>query len=254
MAQAMQITAPGRASDEWLTYFRENAARLQSPRWDKGAGLSGAERLVVGPSIRIFQRGETGTGRTIERFARRWASRAADESYPEALTALFDEEARHAEHLGRFLELAEIPKLQREWSDTVFRALRHHLGLDGALSVLVSAEIVAKLYYRALHAATSSPLLRHICVQILRDETQHVRFQCQRLALLRARSTLLGRLCRSASQRVIFTLSVSLVGARHRSVFRAAGIGLRDFSRLSRIEWDAAQRVIAGLDDGAPTR
>lgn len=241
------------ASARWLEYFRRNVWSAHQAGWNGGAALSAAERYVIGPSLRIFQRGEEGSGRTIARFARRYAERTGDAAYPLALQALFDEEARHADVLGRFIDTAGIPRLHGEFSDGVFRFLRHRTGLDGALCLLVTAESIACVYYRALHAATGSPLLRELCVQILRDETQHVRFQSQRLALLRRSLPPAVAAARRAAHAVLFAAAAALVAVRHQRVL-AAGLGPRRFLRLCRLEWRIVDRLVAGSDAGRPTR
>jgi hypothetical protein len=241
------------SSERWLDYFRDNARSVHPAAWEGGVRLSAADRFVIGSSIRVFQRGEEGSGRTIARFARRYAERTGDIAYPLALQALFDEEARHADVLGRFIELAGIPRLQAEFSDGVFRFLRHRTGLDGALCLLVTAESIACIYYRALHAATASPLLRELCAQILRDETQHVRFQSQRIALLRSELPAFVAGVRRTAHAALFAGAAMLVAIRHQRVL-AAGLGRRRFLRLCRLEWRVVDRLVAGKDLGRPTR
>ena len=240
------------ASQRWLDYFGRNAASLSEPTWGE-ARLSASERFVIASSIRIFQRGEEGSGRTIARFARRYAERTGDAAYPAALQALFVEEQRHAADLGRFIDLAGIPRLRSEFSDGVFRFMRHRMGLDGALCVLVTAESIACIYYRALRAATASPLLRELCAQILRDETQHVRFQAQRLALLRRSLPAPLSVARRAAHGALFAAAAVVVALRHHRVL-AAGLGSRRFFRLCLTEWRVVDRLSAGRDAGHPTR
>jgi len=241
------------ASADWITYFEANAQAIRPLRWENGAGLSAADRLVIGPSLAIFQRGEEGSGRTIIRFAWRYAERFGDWAYPAALRALFDEEGRHAADLGRFLDLARIPRIRRAVSEGAFRFLRHRLGLDTALCVLLTAESIACIYYRALHAATCSPLLRELSAQILRDETQHVRFQSQRIALLRASVPRPIAAFRRAVHFAVYCGAVTLVAWRHHRVL-TAGLGPRRFFSLCRLEWRVVDRMIRGDDAGRPTR
>jgi hypothetical protein len=241
------------ASADWIAYFEANAQAIHPPEWAVGTGLSAADRFVIAPSIAIFQHGEEGSGRTIARFAWRYAERTADWDYPLALRALFDEEARHASDLGRFLDLARIPRVRADFSEGAFRFLRHRLGLDGALCVLLTAESIACIYYRALYNATGSPLLRDLCAQILRDETQHVRFQSQRLALLRRADPAPIAALRRAAHAALFIGATLLVARRHRRVL-GAGLGARLFLSLCRIEWRVVDRMIRGDDAGRPTR
>src|SRR5262249_5205482 len=153
--------------------------------WERGAELTDAEREAVAASLQDFQRGESSEGRHFLLCAADHAARTGDPAYLEAVRLFLAEEKRHAQTLARFLQLAGIPLLTRTWPDTAFRWLRKLAGLDVCLSVLVTAEIIAKVYYAAVRAATQSAVLRRVCEQLLKDEVRHVRFQCERLAILR---------------------------------------------------------------------
>ena len=118
--------------------------------------------------------------------AKAYAARMGDSEYVDAVRLLIGEEQRHARELAKFLHLAGIPLAEITWADTAFRWLRKRAGIEVCVSVLLTAEIIAKVYYAALGKATASPVLRRICEQILQDEVEHVRFQSERLALLRA--------------------------------------------------------------------
>lgn len=76
---------------------------------------------------------------------------------------------------------------------------------------------------------------RAICTQILADEVPHLRFQCERLAiLLRCRSRpLLG--LTMLGQRLGFLIVVLLVWVGHRQALRAGGYGWRRYWRAA---WD----------------
>ena len=132
-----------------------------------------------------FQLGESSEGRHLMTRAIRHAADTGDVDYIPALRLFIAEEHRHARDLGRVLDLAGIPRVGRTWPDTVFRWLRKGAGLELSIAVLVTAEIIAKVYYAALREATHAPVLRRLCDQILADEVQHVRFQAERVAILR---------------------------------------------------------------------
>src|SRR5262249_18469329 len=142
------------------------------------------------------------------------------------------EEQRHSADLGRFLDLAGVPRATRHWGDTVFRALRHLLGrLEVACSILVVVEVLALLYYAAIRRATGSAVLRRICEQILADEVPHVRFQCERLAVLRRGRCRVFRALTAAVHRVLFAGTTLAVWLGHRRALRAGGFPFRRFWR-----------------------
>ena len=251
---APPTTAPGTAapvrwsSARWSAYFQANAKSLLDIPWDEPVGLTEAERATIGRSVQDFQLGESSDGHNLLRAARAYAERSGDPAYPEAIRLFIGEEQRHARDLGRFLTKAGIPVLARSWTDTVFRWLRHRAGLELFLTVLLTAEMIGKVYYKALRRATGSPLLRRLCEQILRDEIKHIRFHVERLALLRRdRPRWKAGLARSG-HRCLFGGTCLVVWWKHRKVLRAGGYGFRKYWREVWAEIDAAQRPIDPRD------
>jgi hypothetical protein len=220
-----------RASGQWCVYFRANREALLRLPWQRGAELTEAERDTVAASLQQFQLGEQSEGRHLERRAREFADRTGDADYWEAIRLFIQEEQRHARDLGRFLTLAGVPLLARNWTDGIFRRLRRLAGLDLFLTVLVTAELIGKVYYQALRRATGSRLLRRLCDQLLRDEVQHIRFHLGHLARLRrGRSRWRVRWARGW-HRLLFGGTCLVVWWHHAKVLRAGGYGFRRFWR-----------------------
>src|SRR5262249_37080603 len=155
-----------RSSAAWCRYFRANALALLDVPWEQGAALTEAERSAVAASLQGFQLGESSEGRHLLDRARDYARRTGDWGYVEAVRAFIGEEQRHARDLGSFLKLAGVPLLSRTWTDAVFRWLRHRAGLEVSIAVLITAEVIAKVYYDAVRSATGSAVLRRLCDQI----------------------------------------------------------------------------------------
>jgi hypothetical protein len=225
-----------RTSAAWVEYFRQNGQRLRPIPWEEGVVLSPAERAAVIRSIQIFQLGESGEGKHFMRVAEHFANRAGDPDYLVALTMFLAEEHRHAGQLGRVLDLAGEPRLAKEWTDNIFRWLRHRAGLELMIAVLLTGEVMAQVYYVALARATNSLTVRRMCGQILRDEAAHVRFQAERLALLRQKKSRFRRALVAFCERVLFAGACLAVWRGHRPVFRTAGFSFGSF-------WRRAQRA-----------
>ncbi|MEO8450460.1 MAG: ferritin-like domain-containing protein, partial [Gemmatimonadota bacterium] len=179
-----------RSSTAWLRHFEESTARIEAVPWGLGPWLDQAERDAVAGSIQEFQLGESSEGRRFRAVAAEHAGRTGDLAYPATIDRFIGEEQQHARYLAQFLELEAIPLVRHTSVDGIFRRLRRLAGLETMLSVLITAEIIAQVYYAALGRATCSPVLRSICRRILVDEAVHVRFQAERIALLRRRSWL----------------------------------------------------------------
>jgi hypothetical protein len=227
-------------SEQWREYFRKNNASLLAIPWEAGVSLTDAERAAVAASMQEFQLGESSEGKHFQGLAKEYARRTGDADYVHALRLFIAEEHRHARDLGRVLDLAGIERIGHTWPDAVFRWLRHRAGLELSVSVLVTAEIIAKVYYLALREATSSAVLRRLCDQILSDEVQHVRFQCERLAMIRARRSRVTIWGKAVVQRFFFTGTCWVVWLKHRHALRAGGYTYGTFREDAREELDEA--------------
>jgi rubrerythrin len=232
-----------RTSADWLRYFEQNRQSLLEIPWHAGPELTVQERLGLGRSLQEFQRGESSEGRHFLRYAEQYAAKTGDRDYVSALRLFIAEEQRHARDLGSFLAINGIPLVESTLPDRVFRILRHLLGaLEMSIAVLITAEIIAEVYYTALRAATDSVILERLCEQILRDEASHVEFQAEQLANLRARrGQLLYRLTVTA-QRMLFLGTCLVVWVFHRCAFKAGG---QNFRRFWHSAWFHFERAFA---------
>jgi hypothetical protein len=200
--------------------------------WHLGADLSPDEVAAIAPSLREFQAGESSEGSHLDRAAERYAARTGDREYVAAVRMFIAEEQRHARDLGRLLTLNGVPLVRTTPADRVFRRLRHGLGgLEATIAVLITAEIIAEVYYAALRRATGSAVLRRLCDQILADEVRHVAFQADRLAKLRAGRRRPGRLATAGLQRLLFLGTVLVVWALHRPALRRGGLSFAGWWR-----------------------
>jgi hypothetical protein len=234
-----------RSSAFWCVYFHRNCSGASGLPWDVPHCLTPGERTAITKSIQQFQLGEGSEGKRLLQRGEAFARAAGDADFVAALTLFIREEQRHSAHLGRFMEQQGIPIAEHHWVDTMFRRLRGLAGLELSLRVLVTAELIAVPYYRALRDATASPLLRALCARILRDEAGHLRFQAWMLA-----RTGMARPHRAhwliAAAHAAFLLGTSLlVWIDHHRVFIAAGYRLDQFleeTLLEFLELNIAQR------------
>jgi len=230
------------SSTMWLNYFRRNADDLLPIPWECGAQTTPAELDAIRASIQGFQLGESSEGRHLIRCARQYSVEHDDPDYLDAIELFIKEEHRHARDLGQFMDLAGIPRIQKSWPDTVFRRLRHAANLETSISVLVTAEIIAKIYYPALRSATESRVLQTICDQIIHDETPHVEFQAQQLGILRRHRGSLSLVLRHLLHRVLFWGTCWVVWYKHGRTMRAGGLTLGGYLRRGADELAAALR------------
>lgn len=215
---------PIQSSAGWVSYFQQNALSLKPISWEEGAPLTQDEIECIIPSLRNWQLGETSDGSHMREAARRYALQYDDPDFVEAARLFILEEQRHGESLGRFLDLAKIPRARSNWGDTVFRKIRYLWpSMEIWVTPVVMVESLAMVYYGAIGKTTQSVVLQQICSQILRDEAAHLRFQCERLAILhRSRSQWLRALT-YAMQVVLFTGIALAVWIGHGKALRFCG-------------------------------
>lgn len=223
-------------SSEWVAYFRANASRDWPLPWRRSAEVTPAELACIARSLQAWQLGETSDGGHLRAAAARYAQRIGDPDYAVAVELFIREEQRHGAMLGRFLDLAGVGRRQVDWGDRLFRAARYFItDIEAWTTPVVMVETLAVVYYNAVRRATRSPLLRSICARILADEIPHLRFQCERLALLFARRSRPALALTLLGQRLCFLAVMLLVWMGHRGPLRAGGY---PWHRYWRASWD----------------
>jgi hypothetical protein len=221
-------------SSEWIAHFEGNAASPRYVPWDKGAAANDAEIAAIAPSLRAWQLGETSDGSHLLAAARQYAAAVDDPEFVDAIRLFIAEEQRHGAALGRFLDLAGVARAESDWGDRLFRAFRYAWPrMEVWVTPVVMVETHALIYYNALRRATKSPVLRGICAQILADEVPHIRFQCERLAILHRGRPAWLRALTMGLHRFLFAGITIAVWVGHRRAYRAGGYGFRDYWRAA---------------------
>ncbi|MBV8405440.1 MAG: hypothetical protein JO203_14730 [Gammaproteobacteria bacterium] len=216
----------------WLNHFEYHAQRPRQVAPGLGDVLTGAERRLIAGSIATFQLGEQSEGHTLVRAAQRFAAARQLPALVRIVELFVREEQHHAALLRAFMEDHHIPLKTRDWTDRVFRCLRRLAGLELYLHVLVTAELIGNVYYRALASATGCQRLKVLCRTLVADELVHVAFESQLLlALSRSRPRWVRRLLRSA-HRAFLAGTACIVWLTHRPLLLHCGYGARTFLGL----------------------
>ncbi|MCA1593254.1 MAG: hypothetical protein LC754_11515 [Acidobacteria bacterium] len=213
----------------WHQYFSKNRLNVGDIPWGLKETLTQDERRCIGKSIAAFQLGEYSEGRSLFKFAQEYAARYDDEHLVEITQLFIREEQNHALLLKRFMGTHGMSLSTRNWTDTVFRRLRKNVGYELSVTVLITAEIIALVYYAALKECTASVVLGKICDKILADETAHVEYESEVLNCIRNAKPKLLRRAANLQHRILFFGTVLVVYREHRSVLKRGGYGLREF-------------------------
>jgi hypothetical protein len=217
--------------DIWLNHFEYHASVLRAVPTEIPNRLTDAERALIADSIATFQLGEQSEGGTLLRAVRDFA-RTRDVDGLVRITELFiKEEQHHAALMGTFMDYHGIPRKQSDWTDGVFRFVRKLTGYELCLHVLVAAELIGNVYYRALEVATGCQHLRVLCRMLVADELAHIGFESDVVLALRARRPPSVRWVQGAAHRLFLGGAATVVWFTHRPVLKRAGYGFRGFLR-----------------------
>ncbi|MGB7344382.1 MAG: 4-hydroxy-3-methylbut-2-enyl diphosphate reductase [Pirellulaceae bacterium] len=227
---------------QWAEHFQDNMANPPTISWSDSPTLTEQEKTAVIDSIRTFQLGESGEGKHICKAAANWIQCGGDPDYLPALRLFLQEENCHAAWLGKFLKQEDASLLEDHWSDHCFRGIRHCAGLRTSINVLLTAEILAQVYYLALMRSTQSKTLREICRRILRDERAHVVFQQNQSNEIARRWGWLRRRAIGLLETIGFRIARSIVWHDHYSVFKAANMDWNTYRDRTMRRWLAARR------------
>lgn len=195
---------------------------------------------MIAASLQQFQRGERSEGKHLFAFAKKFP----DPAYLACIRLFIPEEQKHANVLARFMKKHDIPVIESHWVDGVFRRLRKLAGIENTVRVLLVAETIAKVYYKGLYQATGSVVLKKICAQILLDEEQHIRFQCDALQFFFRRKTFLSRLFTWLWQWILMTGTILVVWWHHKKVLLKGGYYFGKFFLENLLVFSEAERSI----------
>jgi hypothetical protein len=219
----------------WLNHF-EHHGHPRCVAQDVPDVLTPDERKLIAGSIATYQLGEQSEGRSLVRAAERLAREQQLPHLVRIMELLVREEQRHAALLRAFMQDHEIPLKRSDWTDRIFRLLRRLAGFRHQVCVIICAELIGNVYYRALESITGCERLRVLCRTLVSDELAHVGFESQLLCTLRA-----GRAARFwASIRphqMLFVCTAAVVWLTHRCVLRRAGHSAGSFLRACQAQY-----------------
>jgi len=204
---------------DWKQYFLQNQDHFVDIDVQEADQLTREDKAAISASLQQFQKGESSEGKHLVAFARQFP----DPEYLNCIKLFIREEQRHASVLATFMHKHRIPLIKSHWVDGAFRWLRKLGGLQNTVRTLLIAEIIAKVYYRALSNASDSVVLKKICHQILSDEEKHIGFQCDLLKIFYGRQSLTGKFLTGSLQLFLMTGTTLLVWFYHKKVLKRGG-------------------------------
>lgn len=225
----------------WIAHFESNA-RLQTPLPAVPSSLPEKIRRPLAESIAIFQLGESGGGTRLRRYARAVAPLENFRGYQRAIDLFIAEEQGHAELLARTVHHLKGTLLTRQWTNSIFRRMRFLANLEFAIQVLLTAELIAEIYYGVLFLRCPDHGVRTMAQRIWRDEVKHLAFQREFLAERVSHFSPIGRWLWWRQFQWIHALTVQVVAWDHRRCFRALGMSTAEFTARAQKAWNRFQQ------------
>jgi hypothetical protein len=162
----------------WITHFETNTRlnhELRLP--DASCTLPDDLRVPLARSLAIFQLGESGGGTRLRRYTRSIASLESLKGYQRAVDLFIAEEQSHAALLARTVTHLRGTLLKKQWTNSIFRWMRDLVNLEFNIQVLLTAELIAEVYFGLLALRCSDPVVQTVAKKLLRDEMGHLSFQ-----------------------------------------------------------------------------
>ena len=198
-----------------------------------GSGLPDSVRLPLVRSLAIFQLGESGGGTRLMRYVRRVVAGVQLADYENAVSLFIEEEQYHSRLLARLVQHLGGECLTGQWTNSVFRWLRNHFGVEFNIQVLLIAELIAEAYFGSLYRKSSDKVLRACCHKILSDEMRHIAFHAEFLRERLADKPAWWRTMWRGQFRLIHLATCVVVAWDHRGCFQALGLKPANFAQLA---------------------
>jgi hypothetical protein len=215
----------------WLDHFEYHAAHRSELPPELRDDLTGYERRLIAASLARFHRAERLEPAALLHAAEGHETEHRVAPLARIIQLLIAEEQQHARLLGAFMEQHGLAPKPRGWLDRALRRMRSLAGFESQLSVLITRELIAKVYLRALEAATGSRQLQALCRMLVADELAHIGFESELLRELKTRRGALARNGAELLRRAYFTASAVSAWFSHRAVLRAPGYRFVTFLR-----------------------
>ena len=227
----------------WIHHFTANTARNDALPLPEGiTPLPEETRRVVAASLATFQLGESGGGTRLKRYVLLAGPRHGLPGYAEAVDCFVREEQSHGALLARVVRHLRGELLRKQWTNSVFRWLRNLVNLEFNIQVLLTAELIAEVYFGMLATRCQDPVVQVTARKILADEMKHLQFQREFLhSRLQRLSPLMRGLWR-AQFHLIHRVTVIVVAWDHRGCLHAHGLTPGDFRRRADASWGRFMR------------
>lgn len=218
----------------WTQYFINNRNRfVEPPMPSNSSGLPDSVRVPLVRSLAIFQLGESGGGTRLMRYVRRVVNADQLAGYEHSVGLFIEEEQYHSRLLAGLVNYLGGECLTKQWTNSIFRWLRNHFGVEFNIQVLLIAELIAEAYFGSIYRKSSDKVLRACSHKLLSDEMRHIAFHADFLRERLEGKPIWWQTLWRGQFRVIHLAACAVVAWDHRECFRAIGVTPLAFARMA---------------------
>ncbi len=228
----------------WINHFKANALE-QRVNWELKPALTDEDIDTIKASLQAWQLGETSEGKHLIAASTKYAHKIGDLAYIEAVKLFIKEEQKHGNNLGLYLDAIQVPRIKKNWGDSLFRKVRYYnTNMEIWTLAVIVVESTAQIFYQALKDATACVLLKQICTDILIDEAYHITFQTERLAIIFDNKSDFSKWWRITAYKYFFIATSGLVWFAHRKLFKAGGNTFAEYRRKMDLKYTKTLKTI----------
>ncbi|MDP9082014.1 MAG: ferritin-like domain-containing protein [Bacteroidota bacterium] len=207
----------------WIGHFKVNLLQKRI-NWDQQPNITQNEINTILHSLQAWQLGETSEGRQLIAAAEKYALKTGEPEFVEATRLFIKEEQKHGNNLGTYLDRIGIPRIKKNWGDSLFRWVRHlNTSMESWTLAVIVVESTAQIFYQSLKDATGCGLLKEICTDILIDEAYHITYQTEHLAAIYYSKSTFSKNWRRSVYKCFFYCTSLLVWYANSRLFKAGG-------------------------------
>lgn len=226
----------------WIEHFERNTKlndELVLPQ--APCVLPEETRMPLARSLATFQLGESGGGTRLRRYTRSIAPLENLKGYQRAVDLFVMEEQSHAALLARTVTHLRGELMKKQWTNSIFRWMRDLVNLEFNIQVLLTAELIAEVYFGLLALRCPDPVVQTVARKLLRDEMGHLAFQRDFLfERLKSLTPAMQKVWRLQFQ-AIHLASAAVVAWDHRECLRGLGVTQADFRARAARCWQSFQ-------------
>lgn len=233
-------------SNFWVQHFKQNLEK-QRIDWTLKPMITRKEKSQILYSLQAWQLGETSDGKNLLSAASKYSKQVNDPTYLEAVKLFIKEEQKHGENLGRYIDLIGEKRKRKDWGDSLFRKIRYlNQNMELWTITVIIVESAAQIFYQALHDATHCKLLQSICLDIIKDEAHHIKFQNERMQIMFSRKKTYMQSISLAFYSVLFYGTMHAVWFGHKKALQAGGVNKSEFIRQMFYKFCSTLKYIHG--------